>query len=116
MIRLYSTTIEEMDEELRDQAVMDMIGRETVILCLIGLEYKMETVDMDIEVAGNWIELDIVVEVKDWRNVFKSNMEALLNTEEYELVSLCKQLLKEDKEYTITNAGYSDLIKEILGL
>ena len=105
-----------MDEELRDQAVMDMIGRETVILCLIGLEYKMETIDMDIEVAGNWIELDIVVEVKDWRNVFKSNIEALMNTEEYELVSLCKQLLKEDKEHTISNAGYSDHIKEILGL
>ena len=116
MIRLHSTTIEEMDLELQDQAVMDMIGRETVILCLIGIEYNMDTIPLDIEVAGNWMELDIIVEVTDWKNVFESNMEALMNTEEYELVSLCKQLLKEDKAQTITNDGYSNLIKDILGL
>ena len=98
MIKLYSTTIEELDEELRDQATMDAIGRETVILCLIGLEYKMDTIPMDIELAGDWLELDIIVEVKDWKNIFKSNMDALINTEEYELLTLVKQFLKENKD------------------
>lgn len=116
MIRLYSTTIEEMDEELMDQDVIDAIGRETVISCLIGLEYELDTVDLDIEVAGNWIELDVVVEVKDWKNVFKSNMQALINTEEYELIVLVEKILEDDKKSTISNSGYSDLIKEILGL
>lgn len=103
MVKLYSETIDELEEEILQDEALNQLGREAVLACLIGIENRMEEVPLDVQVGDGWIELDMKVHTKDWRSIFKTNMQALLNTEEYELVSMCKQLLKEDNDIVLNN-------------
>ena len=101
--------MEELEEEILQPEMVAKLGREAVLATLIGIEYDMEEVPLDTIVGdGEWIELGMSIETKRWREIFESNLQALIDTEEYQLLSMVKQLLEEDNDLISNNERLLD--------
>ena len=99
MIKLYSMNEEELDKELGEERTINLIGREAVLSCMIGLQQGVEEVEMEMVMGDGVTELEASVETKNWRDIFEKNEGALIALEEYELLSLMKQMLEENKPF-----------------
>lgn len=96
MVKLYSKTMDDLEKEMLTDEVVAKLGRETILSCLIGLEHGMSEVELDVETEEELgVQLLMSVQTADWQEVFKANMQALIDTEEYQLASLCSQMLEE---------------------
>ena len=109
MVKFYSTTLDELEQEVQKPKVMAQLGREAVLACLIGIEYDKEEVALEIDVPEE-IEgaFELNVQTKLWREIFESNLQALIDTEEYQLLSMVKQLLEEDNDLRSNNERLLD--------
>ena len=109
MVKFYSTTLDELEQEVQKPKVMAQLGREAVLACLIGIEYDKEEVALEIvlpeEIAG---EFELSIQTKLWREIFESNLQALIDCGEYQLLSMVKQLLDEDNDLISTNERLLD--------
>ena len=109
MVKFYSTTLDELEQEIQKPEVMAKLGREAVLACLIGIEYDKEEVALEIdapdEIAG---EFELNVQTKLWREIFESNLQALIDCGEYQLLSMVKQLLEEDNDLISNNERLLD--------
>ena len=98
MVEFKSTTMDELEEEILQPDMIAKLGREATLSVLIGLEYGMAEVDIETHLPNDWLELNMSVETSKWREVFKANEQCLIDCEEYELLALTSQLLKEDND------------------
>jgi hypothetical protein len=109
MVKFESNTMEELEEEILQPEIVAKLGREAVLATLIGIEYDKEEVPLDTIVGdGEWIELGMSIETKRWREIFESNLQALIDCGEYQLLSMVKQLLDEDNDLIRNNEQLLD--------
>ena len=85
MIKLYSKTLDELRDEMQSKRLE--ISREAVISTLIGLERGVDEVTMEVELVYDFITMSMVVKTSEYQKTFKKNREALIELEEYELLS-----------------------------
>jgi predicted amino acid-binding ACT domain protein len=63
------------------------ISKEAVISTLIGLERGVDEVTMEVELVYDFITMSMVVKTSEYQKTFEKNREALIELEEYELLS-----------------------------
>jgi hypothetical protein len=85
MIRLYSRTLDELREEMESKRLE--IAKESVISTLIGLEQGVDEVKLEVELVYDFIKLTMHVKMEDYISTFNKNRDALIELEEYELLS-----------------------------
>ena len=85
MIKLYSKTLDELRDEMQSKRLE--ISREAVISTLIGLERGVDEVTMEVELVYDFITMSMVVKTSEYQKTFKKTREALIELEEYELLS-----------------------------
>lgn len=99
MIKLNAMNEDELELEIQEERTSQLIGREAVLCAMIGIEQGVDEVQMDVVVGDGWIELGMSIETKNWREIFEKNEDIMIELEEYELLSLMKQMLLEDKPF-----------------
>ena len=89
MVRLYSETVDELREEMIEKK--NQIAKEAVISTLIGLEQGLDEVKLDVYMCTNkeqnFMTLSMHVKMEDFVETFEKNKEALIELEEYELLT-----------------------------
>ena len=85
MIKLYSKTLDELKDEMNSKRLE--ISKEAVISTLIGLERGVDEVTMEVELVYEFITMSMVVKTSEYQKTFEKNREALIELEEYELLS-----------------------------
>jgi len=85
MIRLYSKTLDELREEMLDRR--NEIAKESVISTLIGLEQGVDVVKLEVQLEHDFVELSLEILTDEYEETFRKNKEALIELEEYELLS-----------------------------
>jgi len=85
MIRLYSKTLDELREEMLDRR--NEIAKESVISTLIGLEQGVDVVKLEVQLEHDFVELSLEILTDEYEETFRKNREALIELEEYELLS-----------------------------
>jgi len=85
MIRLYSKTLDELREEMLDRR--NEIAKESVISTLIGLEQGVDVVKLEVQLEHDFVELSLEILTDEYEETFRKNREALIEMEEYELLS-----------------------------
>ena len=85
MIKLYSKTLDELKDEMNSKRLE--ISKEAVISTLIGLERGVDEVTMEVELVYDFITISMVVKTSEYQKTFEKNREALIELEEYELLS-----------------------------
>ena len=85
MIRLYSKTLDELKEEIDSKRLE--IAKESVVSTLIGLEQGVDEVKMEVHMEHDFITLSMHVKMEDFVETFEKNKEALIELEEYELLT-----------------------------
>jgi len=88
MVKLVSTTLDELTNEIERRK--GDISKETVQKVLIGLRDDLPEVHLDID---SIIEMDLYVTKERYKKTLSVNMGTLLELEEYELLSECKDWL-----------------------
>ena len=89
MVKLNSTTLDELRIELKEKRLE--IARESCISTLIGLDTGVESVRLDIEMTDELksvIDMDFQVITSDYEKIFDLNQEALVELEEFELLTI----------------------------
>ena len=85
MIRLYSKTLDELREEMIEKK--NQIAKESVISTLIGLEQGVDVVKLEVQLEHDFVELSLEILTDEYEETFRKNREALIEMEEYELLS-----------------------------
>jgi len=85
MIRLYSETLDELREEMVEKK--NQIAKEACVSTLIGLEQGVDEVKLEVYMEYDSITLSMHVKMEDFVETFTKNKEALIELEEYELLS-----------------------------
>jgi len=85
MIRLYSRTLDELKEEIDSKRLE--IAKESVVSTLIGLENGVDEVKLEVYMEHDFITLSMHVKMEDYVSTFEKNKEALIELEEYELLT-----------------------------
>jgi len=92
VVKLNSTTLDELRIELKEKHLE--IARESCISTLIGLDTGVESVRLDIEMTDELksvIDMDFQVITSDYEKIFDLNQEALVELEEFELLTEIQQ-------------------------
>tara|TARA_R110000803_G_scaffold8577_5_gene27423 strand:+ start:248 stop:502 length:255 start_codon:yes stop_codon:yes gene_type:complete len=63
------------------------ISREAVISTLIGLEQGVEEVMMEVQLEEEFVTMEMYIRMEDYMDTFEKNKDALIQLEEYELLS-----------------------------
>jgi len=85
MIRLYSRTLDELKEEMNSKRLE--IAKESVVSTLIGLEQGLDEVRLEVHMEHDFVTLSMHVKMEDYISTFNKNRDALIELEEYELLS-----------------------------
>ena len=85
MIRLYSETVDELREEMIEKK--NQIAKEAVISTLIGLEQGLDEIKLEVRMEHDFLTLSLSVRMEDFVDTFNKNKEALIELEEYELLT-----------------------------
>lgn len=85
MIRLYSKTLDELKEEMDSKRLE--IAKESVVSTLIGLEQGVDVVKLEVQMEYDFIGLSLEIRTDEYKETFQKNRDALIELEEYELLS-----------------------------
>jgi len=85
MIRLYSRTLDELKEEMDSKRLE--IAKESVVSTLIGLEQGVDVVKLEVQMEYDFIGLSLEIRTDEYKETFQKNRDALIELEEYELLS-----------------------------
>lgn len=85
MVTFYSKNMDDLKREFETKKLE--ISREAVISTLIGLEQGVEEVMMEVQLEEEFVTMEMYIRMEDYMDTFEKNKDALIQLEEYELLS-----------------------------